>query len=97
MAQEDTVYAGLIDECSAIATDYDDPLYGCQWSLNNTGQGGGTPGEDINVEEVWDGGNLGAGVNVAIISNGLYYNHEDLEDNVNAARNHDYTPRGRRI
>ncbi len=94
VAQEDTVYSGLIDECSAIATDYGDPLYGCQWSLNNTGQGGGTAGEDINVEEVWDGGNLGAGVNVAIISNGLYYNHEDLEDNVNAARNHDYTPRG---
>ena len=94
VASEDTEYASFIDGCSAISTDYDDPLYGCQWHLNNTGRNGGTVDEDINVEEVWDGGNLGAGINVAVVDNGLYYEHEDLKDNVNRARNRDYTFRG---
>ena len=43
LAFEDTAYASFIDGCSAVSTDYDDPLYGCQWHLNNTGQGQGTP------------------------------------------------------
>jgi hypothetical protein len=30
-----------------------DPLYGDQWHLNNTGQLGGTAGEDIDVEPAW--------------------------------------------
>ena len=30
----------------------DDPLYDCQWHLNNFGQFGGA-GQDINVEEAW--------------------------------------------
>ena len=94
VAYEDTEYAAFVDGCSAISTDYDDPLYGCQWHLNNTGLNGGTAGEDINVEDVWSGGNLGAGINVAVVDNGLYYEHEDLKDNVNRSRNHDYTFRG---
>ena len=98
MANEDITYASFLDGCSAISTDYDDPLYGCQWHLNNTGQNtgqaAGTPGEDINVEDVWAAGNLGAGINVAIVDNGLFYDHEDLRDNVNKARNQDYTLRG---
>ncbi len=28
----------LLELCEAFASDYDDPLYGCQWHLNNTGQ-----------------------------------------------------------
>ena len=91
VAYEDTEYASFIDGCSAISTDYDDPLYGCQWHLNNTGRNGGTAGEDINVEEVWAEGNLGAGINVAVVDNGLYYEHEDLRDNVDRGRNYDYT------
>ena len=94
MASEDTEYASFIDGCSAISTDYDDPLYGCQWHLNNTGLNGGTADEDINVEEVWAEGNRGAGINVAVVDNGIYYEHEDLKDNVNRSRNHDYTFRG---
>ena len=94
VASEDAEYASFIDGCSAISTDYDDPLYGCQWHLNNTGRNGGKVDEDINVEEVWDGGNRGAGINVAVVDNGLYYKHEDLKDNVNRSRNYDYTFRG---
>ena len=95
---EDTLYAGFLDRCTAISANYSDPLYGCQWHLNNTGQnsgaGAGTEGEDINVEEVWDAGNLGEGIHIAIVDNGLYYEHEDLSANVNSSRNHDYTGSG---
>ena len=98
VAYEDTDYADSLDRCSAISANYSDPLYGCQWHLNNTGQdsgvGAGTVGEDINVEEVWAAGNLGEGINIAIVDNGLYYDHEDLTANVNRSRNHDYTGEG---
>ena len=94
-ASVDQDYTGLLSTCSGLSTSYSDPLYGCQWSMNNTGQdtgdGVGTTGEDINVQDVWDGGNLGEGINVAIVDNGLYYEHEDLKDNVDTSKNWKYT------
>ena len=54
-------YNNFLDGCADIDATVSDPLYGCQWHLNNTGQlTGGTAGEDINVEEVWTAGNLGS-------------------------------------
>ena len=91
-------YSDFLSTCADITTAYDDPLYGCQWHLNNTGQdtgtGVGTSGEDINVEEVWEGGNLGEGINIAIVDDSLSPEHEDLKDNVDASKNRDYTYRG---
>ena len=50
---EDYVYGEFFDGCTALtaslADPLSDPLSGCQWHLENTGQLGGTPGEDINV------------------------------------------------
>lgn len=34
--------------------DPNDPLFPDQWYLRNTGQGGGTPGEDVNIAPVGD-------------------------------------------
>ena len=96
-ATEDTEYRNSIDTCEAIPSHYTDPLIGCQWHLSNTGQDSGQDGrqgamgEDINVAEVWSGGNLGADVNVAIVDDGLYSAHEDLTENVDTTKNHDYT------
>ena len=75
--------------CKTLATDFDDPLYGCQWHLNNTGQLGGTEGEDSNVEEVWDN-YLGTGVNVAVVDDALFDTHEDLTDNIDRSRSYSY-------
>ena len=87
-------YNNFLDRCANIDDTVSDPLYGCQWHLNNTGQlKGGTAGEDINVEEVWDDNNLGAGINVAVVDDGMDYTHEDLSANVDTTRNHDYTGR----
>ena len=62
-----------------------DPLYGCQWYLSNH------EGEDIDVEAVWADGLMGRGVNIAVVDDGMDHGHEDLRDNVDRARSHDYT------
>ena len=77
--------------CSKPSPPFSDPLSWCQWHLRNTGQLGGNAGEDIRVVDVWSGGNLGAGVTVAIVDDGLHEDHPDLVDNVDVSRGHDYT------
>lgn len=59
-----------------------DPLYSRQWHLKNTGQESALPGTDINVESVWQQGNEGQGVAVAVVDDGLELAHEDLRDRV---------------
>lgn len=55
-----------------------DPLQGDQWHLNNTGQSGGTAGEDANVLAAWAQGYSGAGVVVNIVGGGVEIAHPDL-------------------
>ena len=59
-----------------------DPLYPDQWHLENTGQGGGTAGEDANVAAAWASGYTGSGVNLAIVDDGLEIGHADLAGNL---------------
>ena len=92
-AIEDTDYTQFIDVCQR-ATDSlnnplnNDPLYGCQWHLNNSN------GEDVNVEAVWAEGISGEGVNITVVDDGMDYTHADLRDNIDTSRNHDYTGSG---
>ena len=86
-------YGEVLDTCQAITTSVDDPLYGCQWHLNNTGQFPNGAMQDIGVEDVWDDTDpttMGEGVNVAVVDSGLDADHADLSPNVTAARNHNY-------
>ena len=90
-AYEDTDYTKFIDDCEAAtvalnAPQINDSLYGCQWHLRNQEQGG----EDINVEAVWAEGINGAGINIAVVDDGLDFRHEDLAANVNTTLNHSY-------
>ena len=57
----------------------DDPLYNCQWHLNNFGQFGGA-GQDINVEEAWVT-TMGEGITVRVVDDGVNGEHVDLSDN----------------
>ncbi len=62
----------------------DDPFFGQQWALNNTGQSGGTADADIDAPEAWDiahGGTtaLGDQIVVAIIDGGFDIAHQDLD------------------
>ena len=88
-AYEDTVYTAFIDDCTTATAslnnrEFDDPLYGCQWHINNA------DGEDINVEAVWAEGVNGEGVNIAVVDDTMDYSHEDLAGNIDSSLSHDY-------
>ena len=83
--------------CLTTSASIDDPLYGCQWHLENTGQGGGTSGEDIGVRQAWDAGRMGTGIGVAVVDNGMDAFHRDLLANVDASLNYDYERSSNRL
>lgn len=59
-----------------------DPGFGLQWHYENTGQAGGYADVDIDLEDAWK---INAGrkeVIVAIVDQGVDYNHVDLKDNM---------------
>ncbi len=58
----------------------DDPLFGNQWHLENTGQGGGTAGVDVKAPTAWDTAS-GTGVVISVIDDGLQHTHPDLAAN----------------
>lgn len=72
------------------SSDWNDPLFPEQWHLVNTGQGGGLPQADINVAPVWQDGITGAGVQAAIVDDGLEIRHEDLADKIRPNLSWDY-------
>ena len=86
-------YTHFINLCSNISRSSGiyDPLYGCQWHLNNDDQFRNSAGQDIRVEEVWPT-YTGDGINVAVVDDGMHYSHEDLTDNVLTSFNHNYNP-----
>ena len=92
-ATEDPRQDPFRDSCSSFPrrADISDPLYGCQWHLNNYDQFSNSAGQDIRVEEVWPT-YTGSGINVAVVDGGMHYQHEDLTDNVLTAFNHNYDP-----
>jgi len=55
-----------------------DPLFPQQWALRNTGQGGGTVGQDIHAVSAWDISRGSANITIAIIDEGVDYSHPDL-------------------
>lgn len=65
-----------------------DPLFVNQWHLRNTGQNGGTAGQDANIVGAWDTVR-GTGVTIAIVDDGLQHTHPDLNDNYIAAASFD--------
>ena len=86
---ENSEYTEYIEGCADITADSIDPLFGCQWHLDNDGDNEGTPGNDINLGDVWQT-TRGEGVNVAIIDQTVESDHEDLTENWNADLSHDY-------
>jgi subtilisin family serine protease len=59
-----------------------DPRFGSLWALNNTGQSGGTPGDDIHAEAAWATTTGSGRTVVAVIDTGVDYNHPDLYQNI---------------
>ena len=92
-AVEDVWYTDFLTRCQNAtaqlnAPQVQDSLYGCQWHLRNQN------GQDINVESVWEEGITGEGVNISVVDDGMDFYHEDLRENVDTSRNHNYWDRG---
>ncbi|MEQ1749911.1 MAG: S8 family serine peptidase [Prosthecobacter sp.] len=66
-----------------------DPFYDQQWHLENTGQGGGRKGIDIQVKDVWDQ-YQGQGIRIAIVDDGLELTHPDLAANIDPVSTNHY-------
>ncbi len=60
----------------------DDPQFDSQWHYHNTGQTGGTPGADIRMPQAWDIEKGDSTILVAIVDDGIQYDHPDLEANM---------------
>ncbi|MDP6639651.1 MAG: S8 family serine peptidase [Candidatus Poseidoniaceae archaeon] len=66
-----------------------DTKFGDQWHLRNTGQGGGTSGEDVNITGAWNNYD-GSGVLIAIVDDGVDTTHDDLSPNYQNSLDYDY-------
>lgn len=82
-----------------------DPYFRFQWYLYNTGQGGRTPGLDLNLVDedpnnfdVWDE-YTGKGIRIGVIDDGFQSEHPDLSANllIPLLPNYDYSLFGRPI
>jgi subtilisin-like proprotein convertase family protein len=67
-----------------------DPGLASQWHLINTGQGGGTAGQDANLTGAWNAGYDGTGVLIGVVDDGLDTTHPDIAPNYNANASYDY-------
>jgi subtilisin family serine protease len=73
-----------------------DPFFCNQWGLKNTGQYGGTPGVDINIENAWTLTTGSPNIRVAVFDTGFDLNHPDLTDNADHVNWHNVSnPSGR--
>lgn len=59
-----------------------DAYYNQQWHHNNTGQGGGTSGADLDSEAAWGATTGSSGIVVAILDTGTQTDHPDLSANL---------------
>lgn len=71
-----------------------DPRFANQWHLENTGQGGGTPGADVRAHAAWHVTLGDPRVRIAIVDNEVDIRHEDLNvpGKIVAPRDFDVSP-----
>lgn len=67
----------LVERIYPLLVGSNEPLFGQQWGLENTGQEGGTSDADIDVRRAWSVA-TGEGVVVAVIDSGVNASHPDL-------------------
>lgn len=59
-----------------------DARFANQWHLNNTGQGGGTSGADVDAVTAWNTQTGSSSIVIAIVDDGVEKTHEDLSANI---------------
>ncbi|MBV9960463.1 MAG: S8 family serine peptidase, partial [Acidobacteria bacterium] len=79
-------YGNALDEASesplSTAGTPSDPMFGEQWSLENSGQRGGKAKADINALTAWGKTTGSRDVVVAVLDSGVDYTHRDLAENM---------------
>lgn len=63
----------------------DDPLFGHQWPLSNTGQGGRVAGADVGATEAWAYTRGSPDIVIAVLDDGVQLDHPDLAPNLAGA------------
>ncbi len=64
----------------------DDPRFGNQWHLHNTGQGSATVDADVDAREAWTITEGRPEIRVAVIDDSVQHQHPDLLDNYQTGR-----------
>ena len=77
---EDMVSVAEPDGVGFGAAVPNDPSFGSQWGLYNTGQSSGTPGVDVAATQLWDIMEGAPGVVIAVLDSGLNFTHPDLQN-----------------
>ncbi|MCA8911871.1 MAG: S8 family serine peptidase [Planctomycetes bacterium] len=90
MQQDADIEQALLQRANRRVRKTNDTWYGNQWHLENTGQNGGTAGDDLNVNGAWTGGYTGTGVMISIVDDGVETAHPDLAAGYNSAYAYDY-------
>lgn len=62
-----------------VASVPNDPGFGGQWGLNNTGQFGGTADADVDAPEAWDIATGSSSTVVAVIDTGIDFTHPEFQ------------------
>ncbi len=70
------------DTIITISSVPNDPMYGQQWDLENTGQYGGVQTADTSAQSAWDLSTGSSDVVVAVVDTGVDYTHPDLAANM---------------
>jgi len=77
--------AGLVtraDTTKRFSAATNDPRFGQQWALENTGQEGGTAGADIEATGAWSTTTGSKSVIVAVVDTGVDIGHPDLKNEI---------------
>jgi subtilisin family serine protease len=71
----------VVERSYGLLAPQDEPSFNSQWSLENSGQSGGTVDADIDAIEAW-GISTGAGSVVAIVDSGVQATHPELDGQI---------------
>lgn len=82
MQQHPAVNIAQLNYILSTAGTPNDPGFGQQWGLNNTGQTGGAPNADINAPEAWDIYTGSSTSTIAVVDTGVDLDHVDLQANI---------------